>query len=210
VRPPQFEFLFDFSSPYSYLAATQVPALEERLGLRALWRPMLLGAVFKATGNRMPASIPAKARNLMSDLARWAEFYQVPIRYPDWFPGNSLLPSRVAIAGFGLGEEVGRRFCAAAFRAAWVDNVDLSVPEAVIECANMCGLRGEELVRAATTQEVKDALRAVTDGAIARGVYGAPSFFVEGELFWGNDRIAFVEDALVAHQERAAAQQEQT
>ncbi len=192
----RFEFYFDIHSPYSYLASTQLPALERRVGQRAVWKPMLLGGVFKSTGNRSPATLPAKARYTWIDVQRWAIRYNVPVHFPGWFPGNSLLPLRACTAAFMADEEQGRRLTIEAFRAAWVDNIDMSLPEAMMEVAAMAGLDGAHLVGRCRDQDVKDRLRATTEDAVARKVFGAPTFFVNDELFFGNDRMDWVEQAL--------------
>ena len=192
----RFEFFFDVHSPYSYLAATQLPALEKRVGVRATWVPVLLGGIFKETGNRSPASLPAKARYTWLDVHRYALRYGVPVHFPSWFPGNSLAPMRMLTAAFEGDEGTGRRLTMACFQAAWVDNVDMSLPEALVEVANMAGLPGRELAALAREQRIKDKLRTQTDAAVRRGMFGVPTFFVGDELYWGNDRMNFVEDAL--------------
>lgn len=197
MNAPRFEFLFELHSPYSYLAATQMAELERRVGLRALWTPVLLAGVFKATANRSPASNALKARYMFIDLHRWAERYQVPFQMPAWFPGNSLSAMRACTAAFTHSQALGRRLTMACFKAAWVEGIDMSLPEALTEVANMAGLPGTELLRQARSDEIKDLLRANTDRAVALGTFGAPVFLVDDEFFFGNDRMDMVEEALI-------------
>ncbi|MFO0577152.1 MAG: 2-hydroxychromene-2-carboxylate isomerase [Polyangia bacterium] len=196
------EFFFDLASPYSYLAATQVEALCARTGANLEWKPMVLGAVFKAVGNTMPATVLPKARYMLTDLMRWARQYEVPFRMTSRFPVNALKPMRLIVAAEGLAKGQGPGpsktgpLSLALFRALWVDDRDITTPEEMRAIAGEVGLDGEALLARAETPEVKDRLRAYTDEAIARGVFGAPALLVGPELFWGNDRLHFVEDAL--------------
>lgn len=188
------EFFFDFSSPYSYLAATQLPALAARTGASIAWKPMVLFAVFKATENEMPARVPAKARYMLSDLGRWARHYNVDFRFNSRFPVNALKAMRLVVAA----EEQGRagETALAAFRAVWAEDKDVTDPNELAVIAEQAGLDVKRAMAAIETQEVKDRLRAYTDDAIQRGAFGAPAIFVGDELFWGNDRLHFVEDAV--------------
>ena len=192
----KLEFFWDVVSPYTYLAFTQLDGLRERSGAELLLRPFLVGGVFKATGNEMPARLPAKAKYMMQDLARWRDAYAVPLKLPGEtpFPINSLLPMRAAMAAEAVGaQEVA---CRALFDAYWGRGVDVSGAAELAEVLAGAGLDGDGLLAAAATQGIKDALRANTDEAVARGAFGAPAMFVGEALFWGNDRLAHVETAL--------------
>jgi 2-hydroxychromene-2-carboxylate isomerase len=188
------EFFFDLSSPYSYLAATQVEASGDRTGARLQWKPMLLGAVFKAVSNTMPATVVPKAQYMLKDLVRWAAHYGVPFRMSSRFPVNALKAMRLIVAAEA--SEKNAALALALFRAVWVDDRDVTSEDEMRAIAGEVGLDGSALLAAVETQEVKDKLRAYTDQAIARGVFGAPALLVGSELFWGNDRLHFVEDAL--------------
>src|SRR5438105_2282905 len=120
----RLEFFFDLSSPYSYLAATQLDAMAERTKAEVRWRPMVLGAVFKATQNVMPAASPPKARYMLDDLQRWAEAYQVPFKMTTRFPVNALKAMRLVLVADR--EQRGREVAKAAFRALWVDDRDIT------------------------------------------------------------------------------------
>ena len=181
------EFFWDPASTYSYLAATQIEAFAKANGATVVWKPFLLGKAFEATGNKMPASIPAKAKYLFKDATLWARYYQVPFAMPKVFPLNSVLASRACIAADQAGQGV--PFTLALLKAYWAEGQDLSQPEAVAAVARSIGLDAEAILAATGTQPVKDVLRANTEDAVARGVFGAPTFFIGKQMFWGNDRL---------------------
>ena len=186
------EFFFDYGSPASYLAYTQMPGLAQRSGATILYRPMLLGGVFKATGNQSPITIPAKGAWMMSDLARFAKRYGVPYVLNPHFPINTLNLMRGAIAA----EQEGRLvpYSDTIFRAIWVDQKRMEDPIVIAEVLRAAGFDPAAIMAAIGTAEVKDKLKAVTEAAVARGVFGAPTFFVGKEMFWGQDRLHFVEE----------------
>ncbi len=188
------EFFYDFVSPYSYLASTRVEALAARTGATLRWRPFLLGGVFKATGNSSPLDLPAKGRHLWLDLERWARRLNVPLRRPEPFPFSPMLALRTALACEAVGKLV--PFSHAVYRAAWADGRDITNPEVLAAVATEAGLDGAALVAAAPSY--KEALVKQTQDAIDRGAFGAPACFVGDQLFIGNDRLDFVEEALRA------------
>jgi 2-hydroxychromene-2-carboxylate isomerase len=188
------EFFWDAASPYTYLAATQIEALAARAGAAVTWRPFLLGKVFEATGNRMPAAIPAKGKHLFCDVQRWAQHYGVPVVFPKVFPVNSVLALRAGIAAAGQGR--GAEFAKAVMRAYWAEGSDIGQPEAVGAVAAAIGLDAAALLAGAQEQPVKDQLRANTEEAVRRGAFGAPTFFVGEQMFWGNDRLVLLEEFL--------------
>lgn len=184
--PRTIEFFFDFASPYTYLAATQIEAVAQRAGAELIWRPFLLGGVFKSVGNAPPAVLAPRGAYMLQDLGRWARFYGVPLRFPSTFPVNSLLAMR-ALQGMSRAE----RPAAAhrVFHAHWVEDRDISDP------AVLTPLLGEAALARANDPEVKDRLRRTTEEAVTRGAFGAPTFFVGETMFFGNDRLQFVEQA---------------
>ena len=192
------EIFWDVASPYTYLAITQLPAIAERTGAELVFRPFLLGGVFKATGNNMPGAVPAKGAHMMNDLTRWAEQYGVTIKKPGEvpFPINSVTPMRVAIVAGRKG--LGREAAQALTRAYWGEGRDVSQPEVLTDVVTSLGLDPTEMVKAIQEQSVKDELRTQTGEAVERGAFGAPTMFVEGQMFWGNDRLQHVEAALRA------------
>jgi 2-hydroxychromene-2-carboxylate isomerase len=186
------EFFFDFTSPYTYLASTQVDARAARAGGTVRWRPFVLGGVFKATGNRAPLEVVAKGRHMLVDLDRWARRYGVPLVFPRAFPIASVLALRCALAAEAEGKLV--PFSHAVFRAAWAEERDVASPEVLAGLAAEVGLDGAALVAAA--QGFKEALIRNTSEAVERGAFGAPALFVGQELFIGNDRLEFAAEAL--------------
>lgn len=194
----QVEFFFDFGSPYSYLAYKELPRVAARTGATIVWRPMLLGGVFKATGNHSPAEIPAKSEWSNSDTARWARRYDVPFRQNPFFPINTLALMRGAIGYQRKGEADFHRYVDAVFSAMWEQGKNLNDPNEIGKVLVGAGLGPREAMAMLDDPEVKGELKRVTEAAVARGIFGAPSFIVDGELFWGNDRLLFVEEMLAA------------
>lgn len=193
-----FDFYFDVVCPYAYLGSIGLRRLEARLGVRARRRPILLGGVFRAIGQvddpnaTMPAAKRAHQRH---DLARWAAHFEVPLTLPAGHPVRSLTAMRVLSS---LDDEVVLdRAIATLYDANFVEGEDIASREALVRVLDRAGLDGASLVAAADRDDVKARLRAVTDEAVARGVFGVPSFFVQDELFWGQDRLDWVEEALV-------------
>jgi len=193
------EFFFDFGSPAAYLAWTQLPALCAQAGAALVYKPMLLGGVFQATGNRSPVEVPAKGAYIRGDFERFAARYGVPLRFNPHFPVNTLLLMRGATAM--QMQDGGARFgdyCAAVFRAMWVDEKAMNDPAVVGQVLHAAGFDPAQMLASAGQQAVKDQLKAVTEEAVARGVFGAPTMFVGGRMFWGQDRLDFVREALAA------------
>ncbi len=190
-----FEFLFDYGSPFSYLANIQTPRFARRASASVVYRPILLGAVLKATGNSSPMTVPAKARYMADDLRRWASRYGVEFRinpYP--FLRNTLGLMRAAVAAQKLGSFAA--YHEAVFPAIWADGLDLGDSSVLGLVLRRAGVDAQALLAAAETPEVKDELRRNTEYAVSRGVFGAPSFLVGDELYWGNDRFDFIAEAL--------------
>jgi 2-hydroxychromene-2-carboxylate isomerase len=190
------DFYFDFGSPAAYLAYTQLPHICAEAGAALVWKPMLLGGVFQATGNRSPAEVPAKAPYMNVDLQRFARRYQVPFVHNPHFPINTLLLMRGAT---GMQMHQPGRFGAyvdAVFRAMWVEPRNLNDPAAVAAVLQGAGFDPAALLALANSQEVKDRLKANTQAAVARGVFGAPTMFVGDQMFWGQDRLDFVREAM--------------
>lgn len=177
-------FYVDVGSPYAWLAAERV---ERVLGSDVVWEPILLGAVFAARGSGSWSLTGARAKGI-EEVERRAVTYELgPVQWPDPWPGSTLLAMRCAVAACDRG--AGRAFLLAALRAAFVDGRDLSDPAAVADAASVAGIEGDALLAAAATPEVKAALKARTDAAIALGVRGVPTVLVGGQAFWGDDRL---------------------
>jgi 2-hydroxychromene-2-carboxylate isomerase len=189
------EFLFDFGSPTSYLAYKQLPKIASRHGARIEWTPILLGGVFKATGNTSPAMVPAKARYMNNDLARFAKRYNVVLNFNTHFPVNTLTLMRGAVAYQATNQF--DLYIDAMFDAMWSHPRNLNDPGEVAHVLRDIGIKADDFLSRVERSDVKERLKANTDEAIARGVFGAPTFFVNGEMFFGQDRLDFVEEALL-------------
>jgi 2-hydroxychromene-2-carboxylate isomerase len=161
-----------------------------------IYRPMLLGGVFKETGNSSPIAIEAKRKYSNIDLARWAKHYGVAALHNAHFPMNTIRLMRGAIAAEHLG--VFPAYHRAIYDAFWRDGLNLGDAAVVREVLQRAGLDAERIAAASEEPAVKDALRVSTETAVARGAFGAPTFFVGDQMFWGNDRLMFVEQALSA------------
>ncbi|MCA9600505.1 MAG: 2-hydroxychromene-2-carboxylate isomerase [Polyangiales bacterium] len=198
---PVVEFFFDVGSPYSYLAATQLHTLEGFSSAKVRWRPFLVGGVFKAAGNDMPARVPAKAKYMLADLQTWAKEYGVELNFPASFPPNTLKAQRALTAAARIGEDSVRRFALGLFRAYWVEGRDVSDAAVLGDVAAHAGLDAPAILASLDNPEIKDALRRETEEAVERGAFGAPTFFIGDRMFWGNDRLQFVEAHLRALEE---------
>ena len=192
------DFYFDFGSPAAYLAYTQLPKLAAQTGAAVAMKPMLLGGVFQATGNRPPISVPLKGSYLFQDLNRYAKRYGVPFIMNPYFPINTITLMRAASDLQSHNDARFDLYCATIFKAIWVDSKnmnDLAVVGAVLHEA---GFDGAAILALASLQDIKDLLKAQTQAAVDRGIFGAPTFFVGDEMFWGQDRLEFVRDSLTA------------
>ncbi|MFO1135192.1 MAG: 2-hydroxychromene-2-carboxylate isomerase [Rhodoblastus sp.] len=190
------EFFFDFGSPASYLAYTQMDGVAKRTGAEIVWRPMLLGGVFKATGNASPAMVPAKGKWMNADLARFARRYGVDFNRNPFFPVNTLVMMRGAAAFEGTPQF--RPYVDAMFRAMWVDGKNMNDLPTAAGVLKAAGFDPADFMAKAESQGAKDRLKATTEEAVARGVFGAPTTFVGDHMFFGQDRLDFVEEALRA------------
>jgi 2-hydroxychromene-2-carboxylate isomerase len=173
-----------------------LPQLCARRGAAIVWKPMLLGGVFQATGNHSPATIPAKGKHVFTDFARFAKRYGVPLVENPYFPINTLSLMRVAT---GLQMRADPRFndyVAAVFQAIWVDAKNMNDAATVAAVLQAARFDAAALLALGTEPEVKDELKARTQEAVARGVFGAPTLFVGEQMFWGQDRLDFVSEAL--------------
>ncbi len=190
------EFFFDFGSPTTYLAHTQLPRIAAQAGAQLVYRPMLLGGVFKATGNASPVSVPAKGRWMGSDIARWAQRWGVPFSFNPHFPINTLTLMRGA-AGLQLRQpEAFTRYADAVFNAMWAAPRNLGDAATLAALLVEAGFEPAAFLALVADPEVKARLAASTDEAVARGVFGAPTCFVGDQMFFGQDRLDFVADAL--------------
>ncbi len=183
----QVEFFYDYVSLYSYLADSQLQNLD---GAEVVYRPMLLGAVMEATGNRPPGTVKAKGKYLSTDVERWTARYSLPFKMNPVFPQNTIKALRLALVAQkeGVFESVHR----ALFEAMWVQKKNLDDADVLAVIAADAALSLEAIA----DQTIKDELKANTGEAVDRGAFGAPTFFVGDQMFFGNDRFEFIRDAL--------------
>ncbi|WP_339666431.1 2-hydroxychromene-2-carboxylate isomerase [uncultured Pseudomonas sp.] len=187
------EFYFDVGSPASYLAWTQLNALAERTGASIELKPILLGGVFMATGNSSPATVPAKGAYSRIDMQRYAERYGVTLNQNPFFPINTLHLMRGATAYQGTADF--ERYLTTVFNAMWIDELDMGQPEVVGKVMTKGGFDPAEVMAKASDPAVKEQLKKATEEAVSRGVFGAPTFFVGDDMFFGQDRLEWVEAA---------------
>lgn len=188
-------FFFDFSSPFAYLAATQIESIATRHDAVVLYKPFLLGALFKTIGTPnvpLHAMPDSKARLYRLDLFRWADFWGVPFHFPSRFPMNTVKPLRLFLAA---PDDKKVSLMHAIFRAYWVDDRDISADEVLEDIVTREGFPAA-FVRVTSEDRYRQALREATEEAERLGLCGVPSFLVGDQLFWGQDRLHFVEKAL--------------
>jgi 2-hydroxychromene-2-carboxylate isomerase len=190
------EFWFDFGSPASYLAWTQIGKIARDAGAQVDWKPMLLGGVFKATGNQSPVMIKPKGAWMFGDLARWAKRYGVGFEMNPFFIINTL-PIMRGAAGLQLKDPQRlEKYIETMFRAMWERPVNLGDPVVIGATLQAAGFDAAAMMNLVNDPEVKQRLITLTDEAVSRGVFGAPTMFVGGEMHFGQDRLEFVKEAL--------------
>jgi 2-hydroxychromene-2-carboxylate isomerase len=193
-----FDYYFDFGSLATYLAHTQMDKIKAETGASPVYLPMLLGAVFKATGNASPASVPAKGKYIFVDFKRFADNYGVPLETNPFFPIITTTLMRM-VTGLQMRSDARvHEFMDTIFKAIWVDAMNLNAPEVVDQVLREAHFDPAELLQLANEQATKDRLKDITTQAVDRGVFGAPTFFVGQDMFWGQDRIEQLKVALLA------------
>jgi 2-hydroxychromene-2-carboxylate isomerase len=193
-----FDYYFDFGSLATYLAHTQMDKIKAETGASPIYLPMLLGAVFKATGNASPASVPAKGKYIFVDFKRFADSYGVPLETNPFFPIITTTLMRM-LTGLQMRSDARvHEFMDTIFKAIWVDAMNLNAPEVVEQVLREAHFDPIDLLQLANEQTTKDRLKDITTQAVDRGVFGAPTFFVGQDMFWGQDRIEQLKVALRA------------
>jgi 2-hydroxychromene-2-carboxylate isomerase len=192
--PTAIDFYFDFSSPYAFLASERIDELAAKHGRTVDYRPVLLGVVFKASGGApLTEQYGPKARYSVHDFARSARFAGIPYRHPPKFPIGAVAASRAVLWLKQHRPQSVGAFVHAVFRAYFQDSRDITDASELARIADANGIDGAQLMAAAQEPAAKEALRADVERAIAFGVFGAPTIVVDGEVFWGNDRLAQID-----------------
>ena len=190
------EFYFDLGSPYSYLAYYRLLQIAEQQEIQIVYKPILLGGVFKATGNRSPIEIPVKGVYSILDMQRWAEYYHIPMQMNPHFPMNTLTLMRILTGVQLLHLEKFEQVLKLLFDAMFGTPQNLNESTVLAEVLKPSGFSVEDIMSMVQADVVKQKLITETEQAIQRGIFGAPTFFVGDEMYWGQDRLHFVEQAL--------------
>jgi len=187
------EFWFDFTSPYSYLAAEKIDALAARHGRTVDWHPFLLGVIFKETGAVPLVQLPLKGDYSRRDFSRSARYLDLPFKFPSKFPQATVSAARAFYWLSDAHPDRAHDFARSVFRAVFIEDKDLSDIAVLVGIANTLGLPGEELPQAIASPEIKERLKQETATAMEKGVFGAPYIFIDDEPFWGADRLPQIE-----------------
>ncbi len=191
------EFYFDFGSPTAYLAYKRLKQLEQQYSCVIEYKPVLLGALFRATNNVSPAMIPAKAKYMMAhDLSRFAKRYDVGFTMNPHFPINTLPLMRGAHAAKEM--DCFDQYCDALFDGIWQKGENLGDIEVISSALDDAAINSSELLAKVQTPEIKESLLTLTQEAIDRDLFGVPTMFIEGEMFFGQDRMDFIEERLAS------------
>jgi 2-hydroxychromene-2-carboxylate isomerase len=192
TRAP-IDFYFDFSSPYGYLASERIDELAARHGRSVDWHPILLGVIFKTTGGAPLPAIPLKGEYSKRDFARTAVMLGVPFRLPERFPIAGQVPARAVLWAKERDAATAKDLAHALYRAYFAEGRDISQPEVVVAVAEALGLDAGRLHDALGEAFIKERLKTEVDAAMQRGVFGSPFFILDGEPFWGVDRMPVLE-----------------
>jgi 2-hydroxychromene-2-carboxylate isomerase len=191
---PAIEFYFDFSSPYGYLAAHRVDALGAEFGREVIWRPILLGAVFKATGQSPLVSQPIRGPYHLHDMKRTARRQKLAFQLPEGFPLATMASARAFYWAEQFSANEAKRLALALFDATFGKGVNTTTTEVVAGIAGQLGFDTAAIRDGIGDPAIKQRLKDETDQAIAKGIFGSPFFLIDGEPFWGNDRIRDMRD----------------
>ena len=189
----QIEFYFDLGSPYSYVGVQRIQQIAQQYQAEIVWKPMLLGGIFKATGNNSPMAVPAKARYSMIDLGRWSKLWNIPVQMNPYFPINTLNLMRIITAVQVYQPENFQKILHGLFDAMFGNPRNLNDINELANVVQGLGLEITQVQAWLADEQVKAQLKQVTEEAVERGVFGAPTWFVDDEIFWGIDHLHFLE-----------------
>jgi 2-hydroxychromene-2-carboxylate isomerase len=190
-----FDFFYDFGSPYTYLVHKLLPDIEARAGATATYKPMLLGGVFKATGNMSPIHVPSKLAYQTADIARCVQHHGLSYLHNPHFPVMTISLMRGAI--FAAGKPYEKTYIDTVFDAMWIEGRKMDDPETIFEVLSSADLPAAEIIAGTQEPQIKSALIAATQDAVDRGAFGAPTLFVDSEMFFGKDALLDLERALL-------------
>ncbi|WP_180027765.1 2-hydroxychromene-2-carboxylate isomerase [Acinetobacter sp. YH16032] len=196
TQQQKVEFYFDLGSPFSYLAFYKLQEITKKYNAVIDYTPILLGGVFKSTGNKSPIEVPAKGIYSMQDLNRWSDYYQIPMQMNPYFPMNTLTLMRILTGVKIYHDEYFEVILTKLFDAMFRKPLSLADPEVLINLFQGDAIDGQQLLDLSQDQVVKQKLIDETNNAVQRGVFGAPTFFVRENMYWGQDRLHFVEREL--------------
>jgi 2-hydroxychromene-2-carboxylate isomerase len=191
--PQPIDFYFEFASPYAYFAADRLEAIAQAHGRAVAWPPVMLGAAFKRTGMQPTVNQPLRREYFLHDIARFARLLGLPLTLPPTLPVNSLAAARAFYWTAENDPALAKRLARALMQAHWGEGRDISQPETVAEIARPLGIDEGRLLEAVADPRIKQRLKDETEAALERGVYGSPFIVVDGEPFWGADRLDQVE-----------------
>lgn len=196
IQQQKVEFYFDLGSPFSYLAFYKLQEITQKYNAEIEYTPILLGGIFKSTGNKSPIEVPAKGIYSMQDLSRWSDYYQIPMQMNPYFPMNTLTLMRILTGVKIYHDEYFEVILTKLFDAMFRKPLNLADPEVLINLFQGDAIDGQQLLDLSQDQVVKQKLIDETNNAVQRGVFGAPTFFVRENMYWGQDRLHFVEREL--------------
>ena len=191
----ELDFYFDFGSPTAFLANSRLRQLQQEFDFKIHYKPVLLGGIFKATGNSSPVMVAAKGEYMLKhDLPRYAQKYSVALKFNPHFPINTLQLMRAAT---GLLDKSNfDSFINTIFKAIWIDGLNMGDEMVLQKVLSDSNFNSHDIFKLASTDSVKEILIANTDSAVKRGLFGVPTIFINGEMFFGQDRLDFVEEIL--------------
>jgi 2-hydroxychromene-2-carboxylate isomerase len=192
--PSPIEFWFDFSSPYGYVASELIEDVAARHGRGVNWHPILLGPIFKAVGTAPLVGMPIKGEYSKRDFARMARYHKVPFRLPEKFPVGTQVAARAFYLVADRDPAVAKAFARRVYRAYFAEGRDVADPAVVMELAAAAGADTAALAEPLKGEAIKERVRAEVEAAMKAGVFGSPYFIVDGEPFWGVDRIPVMEE----------------
>jgi 2-hydroxychromene-2-carboxylate isomerase len=186
-------FYFDFSSPYGYLAAEQIEALGKRASREVVWHPILLGVIFKATGGQPLTLAPMKGDYSLNDFKRSAAFYGLTYNPPTTFPIATQNPCRAVLWAQKQDAQKAKQLALALYRGFFVQDRDIGKLDVIADIATTQGFDADALIAAIQTDEIKNELKTKVEAVVAQKIFGSPFFIVDGEQFWGADRLPMLE-----------------